>query len=86
MQRVIADDTLDTLLAAGATLTTPGCGACVGRHQGTLGPGDVCLSTGNRNFQGQMGHPSAQIFLAGPGVAAASAVTGRISDRRGLLP
>jgi methanogen homoaconitase large subunit len=84
LQRAITDDTLSILLDAGATLTTPGCGPCMGRHQGTLGQNDVCLSTGNRNFRGRMGHPSSQIFLASPGVAAASAVNGRITDPRNL--
>lgn len=78
LQRAIADDTLNTLLEAGATLTTPGCGPCMGRHQGTLGADDVCLSTGNRNFKGRMGHPTSQIYLASPAVAAATAVAGRI--------
>jgi methanogen homoaconitase large subunit len=78
LQKAIADDTLNILLEAGATLTTPGCGACMGRHQGTLGEGDVCLSTGNRNFRGRMGHPSAQIYLSSPQVAAASALVGEI--------
>ncbi len=84
LQKAIADDTLDILLEAGATLTTPGCGACMGRHQGTLGEGDVCLSTGNRNFKGRMGHPSAQIYLSSPAVAAASALAGCIVDPRGV--
>jgi len=82
LQRAIADDTLDILLSAGATLTTPGCGPCMGRHAGTLGDGDVCLSTGNRNFKGRMGHPKSHIYLASPAVAAATAVHGIIADPR----
>ncbi|MEM7798130.1 MAG: 3-isopropylmalate dehydratase large subunit [Chloroflexota bacterium] len=84
LQRAIEDDTLATLLSAGATLTTPGCGACMGRHQGTLGEDDVCLSTGNRNFKGRMGHPTSQIYLASPSVAAATALAGEIVDPREL--
>lgn len=84
LQKAIADDTLNVLLEAGVTLTTPGCGPCMGRHQGTLGEDDVCLSTGNRNFKGRMGHPTSQIYLASPSVAAATALTGRITDPREL--
>jgi methanogen homoaconitase large subunit len=82
--RAMADDTLNVLIEAGAVLTTPGCGTCMGRHQGTLGQDDVCLSTGNRNFRGRMGHPNSQIYLASPAVAAASAILGAISDPRYL--
>jgi methanogen homoaconitase large subunit len=84
LQRAAADGTLVALIDAGAILTTPGCGVCMGRHQGTLGDGDVCLSTGNRNFKGRMGSPTAQIYLASPGVAAATALMGRITDPRTL--
>jgi len=76
---VIADGTMETLLGAGAVFTTPGCGACMGRHQGALGEEDVCLSTGNRNFRGRMGSPKSQIYLASPAVAAATAIAGCIS-------
>lgn len=79
LRAVIADGTMETLLGAGAVLTTPGCGACMGRHQGALGEADVCLSTGNRNFRGRMGSPNAQIYLASPAVAAATAIAGRIA-------
>ncbi|WP_433201503.1 3-isopropylmalate dehydratase large subunit [Dactylosporangium sp. CS-047395] len=84
MEKAAADDTLATLLQAGAVLGSAGCGPCMGRHQGTLGDADVCLSTGNRNFRGRMGSPKSQIYLASPLVAAATALTGRISDPREL--
>ncbi len=80
--KTMQDDTLSTLVAAGAILTPPGCGACMGRHQGTLGNNDICLSTGNRNFRGRMGDPTSQIYLVSPAVAAASALTGSITDPR----
>ena len=77
--RAMQDDTLSTLLTAGAILTPPGCGACMGRHQGTLGKNEICLSTGNRNFRGRMGDPSSQIYLVSPVIAAASAITGVVT-------
>lgn len=85
LQQGMADGTFAALLEAGATITAPGCGACVGVHDGVLGDGEVCLSTQNRNFQGRMGNPNAFIYLASPAVAAATAIESTIADPRKYL-
>ena len=76
---------LETFVQAGASVGTPGCGPCIGRHHGVLAPGERALTTMNRNFTGRMGDPTAEIYLGSPATAAATALSGHISDPRNFL-
>lgn len=69
----------EIFVTAGAALSTPTCGPCMGGHMGILAAGERCVSTTNRNFRGRMGHVESEVYLAGPHVAAASAILGRIA-------
>ncbi len=85
LQTGLAAGYVETFLAAGAMLGTPGCGPCMGNHLGVPAAGETVISTANRNFRGRMGNPEANIYLASPQVVAASAVLGRIGGPEELM-
>ncbi|TMF55493.1 MAG: 3-isopropylmalate dehydratase large subunit, partial [Chloroflexi bacterium] len=75
---------IESFMRAGAIVMNAGCGPCLGRQHGVLAPGERALSTSNRNYPGRMGSANAEIYLASPAVAAASALAGAIADPRGV--
>jgi len=77
---------IETFIKAGAAVSTPTCGPCLGGHMGVLAAGERCISTTNRNFVGRMGSPKSEVYLANPAVAAASAIAGRIASPEEVLP
>jgi len=85
LKRAVKSGVLSTLLDAGATVGTPGCGPCMGNHMGVPAPNEATISSANRNFRGRMGTADAPIYLASPYVVAASAITGCLTDPREFL-
>jgi len=83
-KKAVKNGLIEIFLDAGATVGPPTCGACCGAHMGVLAKDEICVSTTNRNFPGRMGHVDSQTYLASPQVAAASAVTGKLTDPRDL--
>ncbi|NLZ28262.1 MAG: 3-isopropylmalate dehydratase large subunit [Firmicutes bacterium] len=77
--RSLQEGLIDVFLSAEAAVSTPTCGPCLGGHMGILAPGEKALATTNRNFVGRMGHPTSEVYLCSPLVAASSAITGRIT-------
>jgi len=85
MLQAVREGLVETFLAAGGIMGPPSCGPCAGAHLGVLAAGEVAVATANRNYRGRMGHPSSRIYLAGPAVAAASAILGRVADPAEVL-
>ena len=84
-KKALKNGLIEILMDSGCTVTGTGCGACIGRHGGILAPGERALTTMNRNFIGRMGSPLSEIYLASPATAAVTALTGRITDPRGIF-
>ena len=85
MKACISKGYIQDLMDAGATITAPGLAACLGVHEGILAPGEVCITSTNRNFPGRMGSKEASLYLASPAAVAASILNGKITDPRQYL-
>ncbi|MBQ1468192.1 MAG: 3-isopropylmalate dehydratase large subunit, partial [Solobacterium sp.] len=85
MKACISKGYIQDLMDAGATIAAPGCAACLGVHEGILAPGEVCITSTNRNFPGRMGSKEASLYLASPAAVAASILNGKITDPRQYL-
>ena len=79
-KKALEEGLIETFIDAQAIVSTPTCGPCLGGHMGILAPGERAVATTNRNFKGRMGHPSSEVYLASPAVAAASAILGKIGS------
>ena len=84
-RQALKEGLLEVFIKAGAAVSTPTCGACLGGHMGVLAEGEVAIASTNRNFVGRMGHPKSKVYLASPATVAASAIMGRITDPRRYL-
>jgi len=84
-QQAIREGLVDIFIEAEAAVSTPTCGPCLGGHMGILAAGERCVATTNRNFVGRMGHPESEVYLAGPYVAAATAVAGHVAAPEEVL-
>jgi len=78
-KQALKEGLLEIFIEAGAVIGPPTCGPCLGGHMGVLAEGERAIATTNRNFVGRMGHPKSEVILASPSVAAASAITGRVT-------